>query len=526
MISHVMEIIGNRITSKELRGKEDWADYVADRVIELFPDLEVYTCAAGISPSGVVHFGNFRDIMTALAVKEALQNKGKRARLLFSWDNYDRFRKVPKNVEFEDFKDELGLPLTKVHSPESGSDSWAKFFQAPLEKSLEDLGIEIDYKNQTELYTAGTYRDRVIEALQKRKEIGEILYSFMSEKARNEKYPDKEAYLDSYYPVAVYSEFTGKDNTEIVGFEGTTLTYRCLDTDKESSVDLNEFYGLKLAWKIDWPMRWGHEQVVFEPGGKDHASPGGSYDVSQKIAKDIFGIEPPVFVGYDFVGLQGLDGKMSSSAGNAVSPGELLEIYTPELLMWLYTRVAPYQSFNLAFDTEIYRQYDEFDRQFPTDPASISFRQTVGFGQLVDWDYEDMLFVLKENDFEVNPESVKIRLPKAKNWLETYNQDQMLTPNTEPRPEYFAELTDGQKGQIEELVREVASREHTIESLTELVYSIPKEEGQSEDDQKKAQREFFKMVYQLLFSEDRGPRLPTYIYLKRDQVLDLLQPLV
>ena len=45
-----------------------WSDEIAQRVIEKNPDKEVYTCAAGYSPSGSGHIGNFRDIATSLFV--------------------------------------------------------------------------------------------------------------------------------------------------------------------------------------------------------------------------------------------------------------------------------------------------------------------------------------------------------------------------------------------------------------------------------------------------------------------------
>ena len=75
-----------------------WSDEIAQRVIEKNPDKEGYTCAAGYSPTGSGHIGNFRDIATSLFVAKALERKGKRARLLLSWDEFDRMRKVPANV--------------------------------------------------------------------------------------------------------------------------------------------------------------------------------------------------------------------------------------------------------------------------------------------------------------------------------------------------------------------------------------------------------------------------------------------
>ena len=43
-----------------------WAERIADRIIKRKPDKEEYVCAAGISPSGSIHIGNFRDIATSL----------------------------------------------------------------------------------------------------------------------------------------------------------------------------------------------------------------------------------------------------------------------------------------------------------------------------------------------------------------------------------------------------------------------------------------------------------------------------
>lgn len=57
--------------------------------------------AAGTSPSGTVHIGNFRDIVTAYFIVKALKEQGEDAKLLFSWDDYDKFRKVPKNIPDE-----------------------------------------------------------------------------------------------------------------------------------------------------------------------------------------------------------------------------------------------------------------------------------------------------------------------------------------------------------------------------------------------------------------------------------------
>ena len=54
-----------------------WAEKLAREIIERNPNKEEYVCAAGISPSGSVHIGNFRDVATSYYVVRALEKLGK-----------------------------------------------------------------------------------------------------------------------------------------------------------------------------------------------------------------------------------------------------------------------------------------------------------------------------------------------------------------------------------------------------------------------------------------------------------------
>ena len=75
-----------------------WADITADRIIRQKGEKDQYVLASGITPSGVVHFGNFRETITVDLVARALRKRGKNVRFIFSWDDYDTFRKIPKNL--------------------------------------------------------------------------------------------------------------------------------------------------------------------------------------------------------------------------------------------------------------------------------------------------------------------------------------------------------------------------------------------------------------------------------------------
>jgi lysyl-tRNA synthetase, class I len=500
-----------------------WAESLADQVIERFPDVATYTGAAGISPSGPVHFGNFRDVSVTLSVLDALKGRGKQVRFVYSWDDFDRFRKVPDGVPAS-FSEHIGKPLSAVPDPDGKYPSYAKRYETEFEQDMTKLGLKLDYRYQTELYQAGTYDELILTALKKREQIAKILLSFMSDKAKGAKGIKDRDYVDGYFPVGVYSPDSGKDTTRVTGFDGMrTLTYEDTDTGQTDTVEIGKDRNVKLAWKVDWPMRWVHESVNFEPGGMDHAAPGSSFDAGDQIIKLVYDSKPPVHTGYGLVGIQGTTGKMSGSAGTGVSVGQLLEIYEPELLKWLYIRKQPKQYFALAFDSEIYRQYDEYDR-IQGSGQPIPFRQAVAFGQIVQWDEGKLEGLLRATDMKYDKASVKSRLPRAKYWVEKYNPDEQIKLLTKPNAAYAKRLGQAERARINQLRDELKpGGGETVKALEELVYGIPKDAKAPDEKNRQQQRAFFKDVYNLLIRKDTGPRLGTFLWATdRRRVLDLL----
>ena len=523
-----------------------WIGKVADKVLAEFPDQELYTCAAGISPSGIVHFGNFRDVATSYAVMRELQLRGKKARLLFSWDNYDRFRKVPSGVDPSYIK-YIGMPLTDVPDPKGEYLSYARRFEVEFEEAIKELGITLDYRYQTQEYKSGRYAERIAFVLSHREQAADILLQFKTEKSNQEKGIDPEEFRQTYFPLTVYSRFTGTDKTKVLSYDGgTKLTYRCLVTDKVEQIDFKENPIVKLPWKPDWAMRWGEEQVHFEPSGKDHMTPGGGYDVNAVFAREMFGRKPPVPQIYEFVGIQGLGSKMSGSKGNAISPATLLEIYEPALLKWLYMRRAPTQSFNLAFDTEVYRQYDEFDREIAAlhrgeaSPAKqkilsfsgieiadqgipLSFKQTVALGQITQWQPSKLRELAEKSGIQGSETSIAIRIPKAHAWLERYNPDEIILLRESPNTDYIATMDSDRRHLINKLRSFLGNDVTSISVLDETLYAIPKEPSFTDKELKTKQRAFFKDVYNLLIGKETGPRLSTFLWaVDRSVVLKLL----
>ena len=145
-----------------------WSEQIALELIKRKPNKEEYVCAAGISPSGSVHIGNFRDVATSYFVVRALRKMGKKAKLLFSWDEFDRMRKVPKNVADvdDDMEKYIGYPYVDVKNPfDTPYENYAKHFEAEFIESIKKFGIDMDYRYQADMYRSGKYVDDIIFSL-------------------------------------------------------------------------------------------------------------------------------------------------------------------------------------------------------------------------------------------------------------------------------------------------------------------------------------------------------------------------
>lgn len=520
-----------------------WSDSIAEEIIRRNPEKEEYVCAAGISPSGSIHIGNFRDIATSLFVAKALKRKGKRARLLFSWDEFDRLRKVPVNVDqvTEGFDKYIGFPYVDVPNPfGTEAPTYAAYFENEFEASIEKFGIEMDYRHQGELYRSGQYREHILTALDKRGEIFDILDSFRTQNAQ-------EGEREAYYPVGIYCPECKRDTTKIISYQDDTKVaeYTC-KCGHSGSFDFNTDTNCKLAWKIDWPMRWMHEGVDFEPGGKDHAAPGGSYDTSRVIAEKIFGIQAPLFKGYEFIGIKGTTGKMSGSSGLNLTPATLLQIYQPEILLWLYARVEPNRAFDLCFDDGILRQYFEFDKMYnqylageadefvqavmdccliSEEPIkTVPMSLLVQLGSIVDFNVKMLETVFEKIDQPFKYEDFAQRLDLAKYWLENCSPENANKLLPYRNWERYEALTDDEKKEISLLHDYLKNNTYGLDELNAELYAIPKQVfGEDAENIKKLQGAFFKSVYQLLLNKEKGPRLYLFLYaIDKDSYVRLL----
>src|ERR1700745_1081507 len=73
-------------------------------------------CASGISPSGSIHLGNLRELMTVHLVRDTLRARGHTVEHIHSWDDFDRFRKVPVGIP-DSFAAQIGKPICDIPDP-------------------------------------------------------------------------------------------------------------------------------------------------------------------------------------------------------------------------------------------------------------------------------------------------------------------------------------------------------------------------------------------------------------------------
>ncbi|GHV88511.1 lysine--tRNA ligase [Spirochaetia bacterium] len=530
-----------------------WADETAAKIIREKGDKARYTCASGITPSGTVHIGNFREIISTELVARALRDLGKEVRFIYSWDDYDVFRKVPANMPKQDeLAKYLRFPITMVPDPWERDESYARHHEVDIETALPRMGIHPEFLYQAQKYRASTYAAGIRKALEHRGALKDILDKFRDEDHKIQ---------GEWWPISVFCDECNRDDTDISGWDGEWgVTYHCNLCGHTETVDVRTAKGVKLGWRIDWPMRWEFEQVDFEPAGKDHHSQGGSFDTAKYVCKDVYNWDAPISFRYDFIGIKGSAGKMSSSSGKVVTIEDLLRVYTPEVARYLFAGTRPNTEFTISFDLDVIKIYEDYDRlervAWKIDPAKddeayrkarriyelsqvepvpagdgtlpgippyqIPFRHLCNLIQIADGDIEQTIAGL-ENSADgpaLKPEqipSLRQRCECARHWAEECAPDEFrfrLRPTGET-----AALSDTEAAAIRDLRDTVVARIGDYaddKACAEAIYAVAEKHGMDG-------KVLFRAAYQALIGKDQGPRLANFLRsISKERLLGIL----
>jgi len=351
---------------------------------------------------------------------------------------------------------------------------------------------------------------------------------------------------DEWWPVSVFSTFTDKDTTTVLDWDGEWgLRYRCNETGKEESLDLRTTAAVKLPWRVDWPMRWALEGVDFEPAGKDHHSEGGSFDTARKVVEQVYGGKAPVSFQYDFIRIKGRGGKISSSSGEVIALPDVLEVYQPEIVRYLFAGTRPNTEFAISFDLDVLKIYEDYDKcervyfgvqeisakkadkekriyelsqvsSLPeVMPYQVPLRHLCNLLQVNEGDIEAVLDLYPDLK-PLQRKRLEVRCRCAWNWITTFSPEDFRFSLRKAGDE-LPNFSDLEKKALSLLRNQVDTlADHDEKSLAEAIYAVAEAAGLDA-------KELFTLCYQVLIGKEKGPRLASFILtLGRDKVLAIL----
>ena len=139
-----------------------WADVIAERLSQ---KGDSHIIATGITPSGPIHVGNMREVLTADMIVRACERINLNAELVYIADSADPLRKVYPFLEEEHYSEHVGRSLATIPSPD-GSGNYSDYFLKPFFSALDDVGVEYRVIDAYQSYQEGKYTSSTKTAIQ------------------------------------------------------------------------------------------------------------------------------------------------------------------------------------------------------------------------------------------------------------------------------------------------------------------------------------------------------------------------
>lgn len=486
----------------ETQERIHWADVCAAQVDQ----EKTHYIATGITPSGPIHLGNMREVLTGDLVHKAMVERGLSAELIYIADDFDPLRKVYPFLP-DSYAKYIGMPICDIPCPCGKHANYAEHFLEPFLQAIDEMDVHPTIVRSSELYRSGRYTEEIATVLNRADDIKEIL-----ERVSGRSLPDSWV---PYYPIC--SKCGTIANAEILSHdpETTSVAYRC-PCGHEGVSDYSKGEG-KLVWRVDWPMRWYNMGITVEPFGKDHAAAGGSYDTGKEIVEKIFGGVAPFPVQYEWISLKG-KGAMASSTGVAISINEMLSIVPPDVLRYMIVRTRPERAINFDPGMGLLSLIDEYarlaesgdSREYELSAISsvatdIPFRHLVTVVQIAQ-DKETIFDILARSGYNVeNKEAVLARAERARIWIEKYAPEMVkFTVQTELPSNAYAFTEDERYALSALLAQYIAMDEWKAETIHNAVYKVGEDTGVNA-------KKIFTALYLAILGKERGPRLGWFL---------------
>ncbi len=506
-----------------------WIDQAAENIMNRSGPQVI---ASGTSISGHIHIGHSKDVFIADAVGRALREKDVEKEVVWYSDDIDPLRRIPWPLSEDEYEEYLGMPYIDIPAPESDYDSFVDYFMEPFLEALPEFGVDPKIYSSAEVYRSGQLVDEIETALKNVDKIRDILNRFRSDPLPNEWLP-YDPICQECGRIATTRAYDWEENYVHYTCDGTDYVEGC---DFEGKANYTKGEG-KLTWRVEWPARWHMLGVTCEPFGKDHAADGGSYDTGKLIARDIFDIEPPEPIPYEWMSLNGEP--MSSSKGRVFTLQEWLEVAEPELLRYFIFRSKAMKAVDFSPEIpllELYQEYRQLeDVYFDKDEVGESREEQMKriyelsqTGEVPDYyperipirlatimiqvarDEDHAIEILErkgviENTEDWEIELAKERLKKAKNWVEKYApQSEKLEILDELTEEIKEKLSTSQKKALSTLAKEIEGNNYGPVEIHDRIFELARENDLEPV-------ELFQAIYLTLLGEKHGPRAGNFL---------------
>ena len=464
----------------------------------------------GYGPSGLPHIGTFGEVARTSMIVNALNKMTDIPKEIITFsDDMDGLRKIPDNIpNSKKLEENLHKPLTSVPDPFDKYSSFGEHNNEMLKKFLDEFNFIYSFKSSTQLYKSGYFNETLKLILKNYKNIMNIIIPTIG-KERQKTYspflpicPDSGKVLE--IPVLEIDE---KNSKIIFDNNGKKLEKSILDGN------------CKLQWKVDWAMRWYAIDVDFEMYGKDLIE---SAILSTKIIKLLGKTNPSGFSYELFLDEKGE--KISKSKGNGITIDQWLKYASPEslsLFMYqnpkrakkLYKEIVPKAVDEYLDFIEKAKTQDELQMltnpvwhvhngKIPKENNIMSFSMLLNLVEASNSDSKDLLWkFVKKYKADISEKDQPI-FDSLISYAIKYYID-VIKPNKK-----YKKPNKEEKLALQALVKTLdeCTDQMNPEDIQTKIYAVGKDNGYKEN-----LRDWFKLIYEVVFGDENGPRMGFFI---------------
>ena len=468
------------------------------------------TLQTGYGPSGLPHIGTFAEVArTSMLVNALSQLSDLPTEIITFSDDMDGLRKVPDNVPNQEMLNKnLHKPLTQVPDPFEKFDSFGEHNNEMLKNFLDSFKFKYNFQSSTLLYKSGFFNSTLKIILENYEGIMNIIIPTLGKERQQSYSPFLPICPDSGHVLEVPVLEIDKEKSKIIfDNNGKKLEASILDGN------------CKLQWKVDWAMRWYALDIDFEMYGKDLIE---SAILSTKII-NLIGKKNPSGFAYELF-LDENGEKISKSKGNGITIDQWLDYASPEslsLYMYqnpkrakkLYNEIVPKAVDEYLDCIEKSKKQNELqllmnpvwhvhNGNVPKEDMIMTFSMLLNLVETSNADSKDLLWKFVKR---YKPDISEINFPifdGLVGYAIKYFNDIIKVKKKYKTPNETERLS------LQALVKtlEKCTDDMLPEDIQTLIYSAGKENGYAEN-----LRDWFKLIYEVVFGDENGPRMGFFI---------------